>query len=296
VDGVLDFFDLNFLKAILRMATPLLFAAMGGLLSERSGIMNIALEGLMLSGAFAAVVGTYYLESPWLGLLIALIVGGVSALVHAFWSIGLRSDQIVTGTAINLLAAGVTVFLIQRIWGQAGRTPSVDKLPNLVAGINVLVPVAFLLVPVVYLFLWITKPGLRVMACGEHPEAAESVGINVSLMRYAMVTMSGVLAAAGGAFLTIGSLGLFTREMTAGRGFIALAAVIFGNWMPFGTLAACLLFAGSQAFQIQAQTKGVGISADLLLALPYLLTIIAIAGVVRSSRPPAGLGQHPTPN
>jgi simple sugar transport system permease protein len=296
VDGFFDFFDLNLLKAVLRMATPLVLAAMGGLLSERSGIMNIALEGLMLAGAFAAVVGTYYLDSPWLGLVVALIVGGLSALVHGFWSIGLRSDQIVTGTAINLLAAGVTIFLIQRLWEQSGRTPSVDKLPNITAGINILVPVAFICVPLVYVFLRSTKPGLRVMACGEHPQAAESVGINVSLMRYAMVAMSGVFAAAAGAFLTIGSLGLFTRDMTAGRGFIALAAVIFGNWMPFGTLAACLLFAGAQAFQIQAQTKGIGISADLLLALPYVLTIIAIAGVVRGSRPPAGLGQHPTPN
>lgn len=291
-----DFFDVNLLKAVLRMATPLVFAAMGGLLSERSGIMNIALEGLMLAGAFGAVVGTYYLESPWLGLLVALIVGGLSALVHGFWSIGLRSDQIVTGTAINLLAAGVTVFLIQRIWGQSGRTPSVDKLPNLAVGINALVPIAFISVPIVFFFLRVTKPGLRVMACGEHPQAAESVGINVSAMRYGMVAMSGVFAAAAGAFLTIGSLGLFTRDMTAGRGFIALAAVIFGNWMPFGTLAACLLFAGAQAFQIQGQTKGIGISADLLLALPYLLTIIAIAGVFRHSRPPAGLGQHPTPH
>jgi simple sugar transport system permease protein len=278
------------------MATPLVFAAMGGLLSERSGIMNIALEGLMLSGAFAAVVGTYYLHNPWWGLLVALIVGGLTALIHAFWSIGLRSDQIVTGTAINLLAAGTTVFLIQRIWAQSGRTPTVQKLPDVAAQVNVLVPIAFLCVPIVYFFLKSSKLGLRVMACGEHPQAAESVGINVSLLRYGMVMMSGVFAAAAGAFLTIGSLGLFTRDMTAGRGFIALAAVIFGNWMPFGTLAACILFAGAQAFQIQAQTKGIGISADLLLALPYVLTIIAIAGVVRGSRAPAGLGQHPTPN
>ncbi len=296
MDGFLDFFDLNLLKAVLRMATPLVFAAMGGLLSERSGVMNIALEGLMLSGAFAAVVGTYYLENAWLGLLVAVIVGALASLVHAFWSIGLRSDQIVTGTAINLLAAGATVFLIQRLWGQSGRTPSVEKLPDVTSQVNVLVPIAFICVPLVFIFLKLTKQGLRVMACGEHPQAAESVGINVSLMRYAMVMMSGVFAAAGGAFLTIGSLGLFTREMTAGRGFIALAAVIFGNWMPFGTLAACLLFAGAQAFQIQAQTKGIGVSADILLALPYILTIIAIAGVVRGSRPPAGLGQHPTPN
>jgi general nucleoside transport system permease protein len=292
----MDFFDAEFFKAVLRTATPLIFAAMGGLLSERSGIMNIALEGFMLAGAFAAVVGTYYLHSPWLGLLVAMIVGGLSALVHAFWSIGLRSDQIVTGAAVNLLAAGITVFLIQRIWGQSGRTPSVQKLWSPVSGINILVPIAFLTVPIVYLFLRNTKPGLRVMASGEHPQAAESVGINVSKLRYLAVMMSGVLAATGGAFLSIGSLSLFTRDMTAGRGFIALAAVIFGNWMPFGTLAACLLFAGAQAVQIQAQVKDIGVSADLLLALPYLLTLIALAGFVRNSRPPAGLGQHPTPN
>ena len=179
MDGFLDFFDLNLLKAVLRMATPLVFAAMGGLLSERSGIMNIALEGLMLSGAFAAVVGTYYLDNPWLGLLVAIIVGALAALVHAFWSIGLRSDQIVTGTAINLLAAGTTVFLIQRLWDQSGRTPIVEKLPDVTSQVNILVPVAFLCVPLVYIFLKLTKQGLRVMACGEHPQAAESVGINV---------------------------------------------------------------------------------------------------------------------
>ena len=203
VDGFFDFFDVNLLKAVLRMATPLVFAAMGGLLSERSGIMNIALEGLMLSGAFAAVVGTYYLGSAWWGLIVALVVGGLTALVHAFWSIGLRSDQIVTGTAINLLAAGVTVFLIQRIWDQSGRTPSVEKLPNITSQVSILVPVAFISVPVVYLFLRVTKQGLRVMACGEHPEAAQSVGINVSALRYGMVMMSGVFAAAGGSVLTL---------------------------------------------------------------------------------------------
>lgn len=289
-----DFFDVNLLKAVLRMATPLIFAAMGGLICERSGIMNIALEGMMLTGAFVAVLGTYYLHSPWAGLVCAILAGGAVGLIHAFWSIGLRSDQIVTGTAINLLAAGITVFLIQRIWNQAGRTPQVETLPNITAGLNVLVPVAFLTVPIVWYFLRTTKPGLRVMASGENPQAAESVGIAVDKLRYLAVMTSGMLAAAGGAYLSIGSLSLFTREMTAGRGFIALAAVIFGNWMPFGTLGACLLFAGAQAAQLQAQVKGVGISTDLLLALPYLLTLIALAGFVRNSRPPAGLGQHPT--
>ncbi len=289
-----DFFDINLLKAILRMATPLVFAAMGGLLSERSGVMNIGLEGMMLTGAFMAVLGTYYLHNPWLGLLCALISGAAVGLVHAFWSIGLRSDQIVTGTAINLLVAGITIFLCQRLWNQSGRSPQVETLPNVTAGINVLVPVAFLTVPVVWYFLRTTKPGLRLMASGENPKAAESVGIAVDRLRYVAVMMSGVFAAAGGAYLSIGSLSLFTRDMTAGRGFIALAAVIFGNWMPVGALGASLLFAGSQALQVQAQIKGIGISTDLLLALPYLLTLVALAGFVRNSRPPAGLGQHPT--
>lgn len=289
-----DFFDINLLKAILRMATPLVFAAMGGLLSERSGVMNIGLEGMMLTGAFVAVLGTYYLHSPWWGLVCALISGGAVGLIHAYWSIGLRSDQIVTGTAINLLVAGITIFLCQRLWNQSGRSPQVETLPNVTAGVNVLVPVAFLTVPVVLYFLRTTRPGLRLMASGENPQAAESVGIAVDRIRYLAVMMSGVLAAAGGAYLSIGSLSLFTRDMTAGRGFIALAAMIFGNWMPIGTLGACFLFAGSQALQVQAQIKGIGISTDLLLALPYLLTLVALAGFVRNSRPPAGLGQHPT--
>lgn len=289
-----DFFDMNLLKAVLRMATPLLFAAMGGLICERSGIMNIGLEGMMLTGAFVGVLGTYYLHNPWWGLICAIIAGGAVGLVHAFWSIGLRSDQIVTGTAINLLAAGITIFLCQRIWNQAGRTPSVETLPTVTGGLSVLVPVAFLAVPIVWYFLRATKPGLRLMASGESPQAAESVGIQVDRTRYLAVMVSGMLAATGGAYLSIGSLSLFTRDMTAGRGFIALAAVIFGNWMPFGTLGACLLFAGAQALQIQGQVKGIGIPTELLLALPYLLTLIALAGFVRNSRPPTGLGQHPT--
>ncbi len=289
-----DFFDVNLLKAVLRMATPLLFAAMGGLICERSGIMNIGLEGMMLTGAFVGVLGTYYLHNPWWGLICAILAGGAVGLIHAFWSIGLRSDQIVTGTAINLLAAGITIFLCQRIWGQAGRTPTVETLPTVTGGLSVLVPVAFLSVPIVWYFLRETKPGLRLMASGESPQAAESVGIQVDRTRYLAVMTSGMLAATGGAYLSIGSLSLFTRDMTAGRGFIALAAVIFGNWMPFGTLGACLLFAGAQALQIQGQVKGIGIPTELLLALPYLLTLIALAGFVRNSRPPAGLGQHPT--
>jgi simple sugar transport system permease protein len=225
----------------------------------------------------------------------------VGAAIHAVWCIHLRADQIVAGTALNLLGAGVPAFLIVRIWGRAGQSGSVKKLPmiHLIPGhgdtsVSVLVPVAFLLVPVVHFLLFSTKPGLRIQASGESPLAAESVGISVNLYRYGCVIMSGVLAGFGGAYLSIGDLSFFTRDMSAGRGFIALAAVIFGNWMPLGTLIAALLFAAAQAFQIRAQVAGLGIPRDFLLALPYIFTLIAITGVVRSPRPPAGLGQHAT--
>lgn len=287
-----DFFDLFLLKTVLSMATPLIFAAMGGLISEKSGVMNIALEGLMLIGAFFAVVGAHYLENAWAGVALGVFAAGVTALVHAFWCITLRADQIVAATAIILLGSGITVFLLLRFFNQSGQSPRVDRLPTFWGSVSVLVPVAFALVPIVWWTLNRTKVGLHIQAAGESPKAAESVGIDVNLYRYVCVTLSGVLAGLGGAFLSIGDLSLFSREMTQGRGFIALAAVIFGNWTPFGALGACLLFAAAQALPIQAQATGLGINRDLLLAMPYLLTLVAIAGFVRRSRAPAGLGQH----
>jgi ABC-type uncharacterized transport system permease subunit len=279
--------------ATLRMTAPLLFAAMGGLLSERAGIMNIALEGFMLIGAFTAVVGTYYSGSPWIGLLSGVAAGGLGGSIHAFWTITLKSDQIVTGTALNLLGAGIPAFLIKRIFDQTGGTPSVERLPSIAGQMNILTPLAFILVPIVHYLLFMTKPGLRIMAGGESPKAAESVGISVSLYRYMAVIASGMLAGMGGAYLSIGELSSFTIGMTQGRGFIALAAVIFGNWTPFGTLLAALLFGFTQAFNLQAQAQGI-FSKDLLSALPYLVTLIALTGVVRNLRPPAGLGKHAT--
>lgn len=281
-----DVLNLDFVMATLRMATPLLFAAMGGLLSERSGVMNIALEGLMLIGAFTAVAGAHYFGDPWIGLLCGVLAAAAGGAIHAFWCITLRADQIVAGTAINLLGLGATAFLIQQIWGRAGQSDTVEKLPTIGRGLSILVPLAFILVPIIHYLLFITKPGLRIQAAGEHPRAAESVGIPVPLYRYACVIASGVCAGLGGAALSIGDLSFFTREMTQGRGFIALAAVIFGNWTPIGTLGATLLFAASQAFQIRAQAAGLPISKDLLLALPYIFTLVAIAGLVRRSRPP----------
>jgi len=288
-----DFFTLGLLTATLRMATPLVFAAMGGLLSERSGVINIALEGMMLTGAFFAVAGTHWTGSPWLGAIVGVAAASVAGGIHAFWCITLRGNQIVAGTAINLIAAGLTAFLIQIIWGRAGGTDSVSKLPDIFGGINVLIIGAIVLVPLVHFYLFRTKAGLHTMASGEHPQAAESVGIDVTRNRYLAVIASGALAGCGGVFLSIGNLSYFTLDMTAGRGFIALAAVIFGGWTPFGAAAAALLFGAAQAVQIQAQaTSGFPISSDLLVALPYLLTLIAVTGLIRNSTGPAGLGKH----
>ena len=288
-----DFFTTALLTATFRMAAPLVFAAMGGLLSERSGVINIALEGMMLTGAFFAVAGTHWTGSPWLGLLIGVAAASVAGVVHAFWCITLRGNQIVAGTAINLIAAGLTAFLIQLIWDRAGGSDPVEKLPDVFGGVNILIIAAFVLVPLVHFYLFRTKQGLHTMAAGESPQAAESVGIDVTLNRYLAVIASGALAGLGGAFLSIGNLSYFTLDMTAGRGFIALAAVIFGGWTPFGAAGASLLFGAAQAVQIQAQaTSGFPVSADLLVALPYLLTLIAVTGLVRSSNGPAGLGKH----
>jgi len=276
------------------MASPLIFASMGGLLSERSGVMNIALEGFMLMGAFSAAAGAHYTGNPYLGLLIGALAAGFTALIHAFWCITLRGDQIVAGTAINLLGIGVPAFLLQRLFGTVGRSPTVERLPSITSGLNILVPVAFLLVPTIWYFLYRTKPGLRVLAAGEQPRAAESVGVAVDRYRYGCVLASGILAGIGGAFLSIGDLSLFTNGMTNGRGFIALAALVFGNWMPLGTLGAALFFGAAQAVQIQSQAVGLPVSKELIIALPYLLTLIALTGVVRNSTPPAGLGKHAT--
>ena len=290
-----DFFTMALVTAILRMTTPLLFAALGGVLSERSGVINIALEGMMLTGAFFSVAGTYWTGNPWLGLVIGVLSAGMVASIHAFWSITLRANQIVSGTAVNLIAAGITAFMIQRIWDQAGASVSVKTLPNIASGVNILVPLAFMLVPAVHFFLFRTRQGLHMQASGEHPHAAESVGIDVTRNRYVAVIASGMLAGLGGAFLSIGDLSYFTLDMTAGRGFIALAAVIFGGWTPVGAMFASLLFGASQAVQIQAQaTPDFPISTDFLLAFPYILTLIAVTGLVRTSTPPAGLGQHPS--
>jgi len=290
--------------AMLRYATPLAFAAMGGIFSERSGVTNIGLEGMMLSGAFFGILAADKLESWALGLGAAALSGALFALVHAFFAIHLRADQIVGGFAINFLAMGVTGYLFIDIYGGEGTPPDIPEIPDVRLGflsdwyfigpilgqLNLMIWLAFATVVLSWLVLFKTPIGLRLRAVGEHPRAADTVGISVYGTRYAAVTLSGALAALGGAYLSIGFVNSFNQQMTAGRGFIALAVVICGNWRPFQAAAFALLFGFSSALaqRLPAYSES---AAVLFQALPYVLTLIAVAGVIGRSIPPAAVGR-----
>jgi ABC-type uncharacterized transport system permease subunit len=291
------------LAAMLRFATPLAFAALGGMFSERSGVVNIGLEGMMLMGAFFGIMAADKLDSWWLGLLAGILAGGAAAFVHAVWAIHLQADQIVSGTAVNFLAVGLTGYLFIDIYGSEGTPTDIPSIPNVHLGflgdgfvgdifgsLNLMIWIAIILVPLTWAIMFKTPIGLRIRACGEHPRAADTVGISVYGVRYGAVTLSGMLAAAGGAYLSIGFVNSFNENMTAGRGFIALAALIFGNWRPFGAAAACLLFGFSSALAQRLPEYSQSASV-LFQALPYVLTLIAVAGVIGRSIPPAAVGR-----
>ena len=291
------------LASTLRYATPLIFGALGGLFSERSGVINIALEGMMLVGAFFGAWGAD-ITSSWIGgLVIAVIAGAAFALIHAVFAVSLRADQIVSGTALNLLALGLTGYLYVQIYGNEG-TPddlpavpdiklpikSVPLLGDVFGQLNLLVWLALALVVVTWVVVFRTTAGLRLRSVGEHPLAAETAGLSPVRTRYIGVMTSGSLAALGGAFLSIGFNHSFTQNMTVGRGFIALAALIFGRWRPAGALAATLLFGFGSALanRLPAFSES---GAVLFQALPYVLTLIAVTGVIGRSIPPASLGR-----
>jgi len=299
------------LSATLVSATPLVFAALGGLFSERSGVVNIGLEGMMLMGAFFSVWGADKTGQWTLGVLIGLLAGASMGLLHAFFSVTLRADQIVGGTAINFLALGITGYLFIRIYGERG-TPSeglstvpdtsldflYDIPPDRLGGFlgdaftntDYLIWTGLAMVVVTWIAVFKTPAGLRLRSVGEHPRAADTVGINVYLTRYLAVTLSGALAGAGGVYLALGFVNSFEPNMTAGRGFIALAALIFGSWRPFGALVACLLFGFSSALATSLQEYSLSVST-LFEALPYVLTLVAVAGVIGRSIPPASIGR-----
>jgi general nucleoside transport system permease protein len=295
------------LASTLRFATPLAFAAIGGIFSERSGVVNIGLEGMMLTGAFFAIWGAVWSGSWVIGLAMAMLFGGLLGLVHAVFSIHLRADQIVSGFAVNFLALGLTGYLFSSIYAEGietdvSRVPNVnldflgslpaigDFLEGVLGHLNLLVWIMFGVVILAYVVLFKTPIGLRIRSVGEHPRAADTVGISVYGVRYAAVTTSGVLAALGGAFLSLGFVGTFTENMTSGRGFIALAAVIFGKWRPGWAFAACLLFGFGFALAIPLQREA-GIPENLISTLPYVLTLVALVGLIGRSIPPAAIGR-----
>jgi simple sugar transport system permease protein len=288
---MIELFSLSLVYSMIRLATPLLLAALGGLFSERAGVINIALEGLMLAGAFTAAAVTHFTGSPWVGLLAGIGAGALVAGIHALATIRFRADQVVSGTAINILMLGVPPFLSGALFLSSGSTPQIPQ-ENLLR--NAPIIIAVLLVPLTWYVLYRTPFGLRLRAVGEKPEAADAAGIGVNRMRYTAVLLSGALAGIGGAYLSIGQSSLFTRNMTSGRGFIALAALIFGKWRPVQTMLACLLFGFAEALAIQLQgvrlPSGEEIPVQFIQIVPYVLTIVVLAGFIGHSRAPRALG------
>jgi simple sugar transport system permease protein len=285
-----DIINIGLLFSAIRLATPLLLAALGGMFSERSGVINVALEGLMLAGAFTAAAVTWYAGSPWVGLLSAIVAGAAIAGIHAVACIRYKADQVVSGMAINILLTGVPALLSGAFFLSSGSTPQIPK-ENLIAWTPIFI--AFALVPLTYYALYYTPFGLRLRAVGENPEAADAAGVSVRAMRYTGVLLSGALAGIGGAYLSIGQSSLFTRNMSAGRGFIALAALIFGKWRPVQTMLACLLFGFTEAVAIQLQGVPIGgeeIPNQFIQIIPYVLTIVVLAGFIGTSRAPRALG------
>ncbi len=296
----LDIITVGLFAATLRLATPIAYGSLGGLFSERAGIVNIGLEGMMLTGAFAGVTASYFTGSPWLGVLAAILIGGFLGLVHGVITVRFAGDQIVSGTGINIFALGFTAYMSQVFWGSRGASESVQGLPDvsipLLKDIPIIGPIIGTHSPLVYLMIVITvlsyivlfkTPfGLRIRAVGERPDAADTAGINVFKTKYLCLIISGMLAGLGGAFLSLGHLSIFALGMTGGRGFIALAAMILGRWMPFGAFGASLLFGFADAFQMRLQQLGL-LPPQIILAMPYILTIVVLAGVVGKAIPPS---------
>ena len=304
-------FTLSLLFSTIRVSTPLVCAAIGGLFSERSGVINIALEGLMLAGAFTAASITYYAHNPWIGLIAAMMAGAFVAYLLAVACIQFKADEVVAGTGINILFLGLPAVLSAALFLSSGSTPQIPKeqlLPVLsqllpasmpqwrvLTDVSVISFFAVIIVIATKYVLYRTPFGLRLRSVGENPEAADAAGVRVNRIRYVAVVMSGVMAGMGGAYLSIGQSSLFTRNMTAGRGFIALAALIFGKWRPVQVMLACLLFGFADAVTTQMQgvaklPSGEDIPVQFIQMIPYIVTIVVLAGFIGQSRAPAALG------
>ena len=298
-----DIFTFSLIASTIRLATPLVLAALGGLFSERSGVINIALEGKMLAGAFTAAAVTHAVDtrlgmggaSPWIGVLAGMLAGLFIAAIYALSCIKFKADQVVSGAAINILMLGMPGLLSGAFFLSSGSTPQIPKDRLLPQSPAVIAFAILALVAVIWYVVYRTPFGLRLRSVGENPEAADAAGVSVSRIRYSGVLLAGILAGMGGAYLSIGQSSLFTRNMTAGRGYIALAALIFGKWRPVQTLLACLLFGFTEAVSIQMQgvfklPSGEDIPVQFIQMVPYVLTIVVLAGFIGSSRPPRALG------
>lgn len=296
----------DLLARTVRLATPIALGALAGILCERSGVINIAIEGLMLTGACVGFIGALIFGSSWIGLICAILAGGVIVMLHAWLSIRFKIDQIISGTVINILAVGVTGFLRNNMIipiterGATGAALPVIPIPIL-SQIPILGPIFFnnqpiaylmlILVPVLSLFLFRTPWGLRTRAIGEHPRAADTMGINVIRLRYLNVFLAGLVAGLAGAWFSLEASFNFDDLMTNGKGFIALAAMIFGKWTPFGALAGALLFSASDALQIKIQGFSFDLPSQFIQMLPYVITVVVLAGVIGRARPPAAVGK-----
>lgn len=294
----------SFLASDIRTAVPILIAALGIVFSQRAGIVNIGIEGLMLIGSFAGVLGSYITGSVFLGTIVAVISSMLFALIFAFFTITIKADQTVVGTAINIIAGGLTIVLNRVIFGSNMTNiqldvfdivpiPILSKIPILGPSLftqSIPVYIIFLLVPIAHFVLYKTNTGLKIRAVGENPKACDTVGLNVIKIRYATVLYSGLMAGVAGAFVSMGQLSFFTEGMVAGRGFMALAAVVFGNYSPYGVMFASLVFGAGEALQYRLQASGSGIPYQFLLMLPYLITIVAVCILTKKSNQPAASG------
>jgi ABC-type uncharacterized transport system permease subunit len=309
MDALFSILNENLLIATIRLATPITLAAIGATICERAGIVNIAMEGLMIIGAFFAAVVSLLTGNPWLGLLAGVVAGGLFSLIHAVGCISFHLDHVVSGAVVNILAFGVARYLMVLFFGHPGTT---DPIPKSLAEFQLAIPglsripvigrALFQQTPIVYIsFVLVicfailmkkTRLGLHIRAAGEHPLALETIGVSVYKMRYLAVITSGLTSGLAGAFLAIENNVSFTEGMTGGRGFIALAANISGGWTPIGSFLAALFFGFADALQVRFQIiKLLPIPAELFIIFPYAATIVAVAGLVRRSRPPKEVGE-----
>lgn len=283
---------MSVIMTTLMYSAPLIFAALGGVVSERSGVINIGIEGMMSFGAFIGAAVGYYTANPWLGLLAGGLAGGFLALLHAIAAITCKADQTISGMALNFIGPGLSLYLCRLFFDDKTMTDRVpNKLPKVLGSIDITVVIAFILTAVIWFVLYKTKWGLRILSVGEHPAAADTLGINVYKVRYFSVVVSGVLAGFGGAAMTLAVVAQFTPSVISGQGFIALASVIFGKWTPQGAWAACIMFAFAQALTVVLGGGKIAVPSEILNMLPYILTIVILVLFVGKSMAPKSSGK-----